>query len=326
LPDISFSPRPVRCDRPPSIHVPLVRTGRGGARNPPVPGHLQTVIYRASDVGLMVVIDMHVHVAKPGDWTPSVVAMAEKLCPDYEARLRSFIEEPAAMAKYFKAQGVDRVVLLAEDAPKVTGVVPNEFIRDMARSDEMFITFACIDPLSRKGAPALLEKCVTEYGMKGLKLLPTYNHHAPNDKRVYPILEKARDLGIPVMFHTGTSVFKGTRNKWGDPMFYDDLAVDFPELVIIMAHSGRPFWYDKAFYLSRMHENLYMEITGIPPKSLLEAFPRLESNADKILFGSDWPVTPGITKVIDGIRALDLPEKVKRAILGDNAARVLKIR
>lgn len=274
----------------------------------------------------MVIVDMHVHIARPGDWSRSVVSMAEKLCPDYERHLKDFQRAPASMARYFKSQGVDRVVLLAEDAAKVTGIVPNEFIRDMARSDEMFATFACIDPLTHKDAPQRLETYITEYGMKGLKLLPTYNHYAPNDKRVYPLLEKARDLGIPVMFHTGTSVFKGTRNKWGDPMFYDDLAVDFPELVIIMAHSGRPFWYDKAFYLSRMHENLYMEITGIPPKSLLEAFPRLESNADKIFFGSDWPVTPGIPKVIQGIKALPISEKAKRAILGENAVRLLRLK
>ena len=76
------------------------------------------------------------------------------------------------------------------------------------------------------------------------------------------------------MFHTGTSIFPGARNKYGDPIYIDDVAVDFPKLKILLAHGGRPLWMDTAFFLMRRHPNVYLDISGIPPKTLLKYFPR----------------------------------------------------
>jgi predicted TIM-barrel fold metal-dependent hydrolase len=101
--------------------------------------------------------------------------------------------------------------------------------------------------------------------------------------------------------------------------------VDFPELTLIQVHSGRGFWYSSAFFLAQLHPHVYMEIAGLPPKNLLKYFPELEKNADKILFGSDWPGVPGIGENIDGIRKLSIREETKRKILGENAAKILKI-
>ena len=92
-----------------------------------------------------------------------------------------------------------------------------------------------------------------------------------------------------------------------------------------MAHSGRGFWYDACFFLSRLHANVYMEITGLPPRNLLTYFPNLEQNADKILFGTDWPASPGFTYSINGINQLDLKPETKAKILGENAAKLLGI-
>ena len=128
---------------------------------------------------------------------------------------------------------------------------------------------------------------------------------------------------MPVMMHTGSSIFRGARLKYGDPLCLDDVCVDFPDLTVIMAHSGRGFWYDRAFFLSRLHRNLYMEISGLPPQRLLEYFPELERNADKIIFGSDWPGMPHVGRNIELIRKLPLREDTIDKILGGNAARIL---
>jgi predicted TIM-barrel fold metal-dependent hydrolase len=142
---------------------------------------------------------------------------------------------------------------------------------------------------------------------------------------LYPLYAVAQELKIPVMVHTGSSVFKGARLKYGDPLALDDVAVDFPELTIVMAHSGRGFWYDRAFFLARLHEHVYMEVAGLPPQRLLEYFPELERNADKIIFGSDWPGMPYIGRNIELIRSLPLKASTKNKILGENAARILKL-
>src|SRR5205814_4481983 len=101
----------------------------------------------------------------------------------------------------------------------------------------------------------------------------------------------------------------------------DDVAVDFPNLNIILAHGGRPLWMETAFFLVRRHPNVFLDISGIPPKSLLKYFPRLEAIADKTLFGTDWP-GPGVPDVkenLDNFHALTLSEPAKEQILSKTA-------
>ncbi len=154
-------------------------------------------------------------------------------------------------------------------------------------------------------------------------MTPTYAHYYPNDASLYPMYALAEERGIPVMFHTGSSVFRGSKMKFGDPLLLDDLAVDFPDLTLVQVHSGRGFWYDRAAFLARIHPNMYMEIAGLPPKKLLTYFPELERLADKVLFGSDWPGLPSLKQNIGDVRALPIAEGAKAKILGGNAARLL---
>src|SRR5947199_4693780 len=98
---------------------------------------------------------------------------------------------------------------------------------------------------------------------------------------------------MPIMVHTGTSVFPCARSKFGDPMALDDVAQDFPDLTILMAHGGRPLWCDTAFYLLRGHRQLHLDIASIPRKRLLEWFPRVEEIAHKVVLGSDGPAPGG---------------------------------
>jgi hypothetical protein len=143
---------------------------------------------------------------------------------------------------------------------------------------------------------------------------------------MYKLYDAAQEMEIPLLFHTGSSVFAGTRLKYADPLLLDDIAVDFPRLTLIQAHSGRGFFYDRAFFLARLHENIFMEISGLPPKNLLKYFPDFERNADKIIFGSDWPSTGSIKQAVEGILALPVTEETKEKILWKNAARVLRLK
>ena len=108
-------------------------------------------------------------------------------------------------------------------------------------------------------------------------------------------------------------------------MAADDVAVDFPKLTLILAHAGRPLFMPTAAFLARRHPNVHLDLSGIPPKKLLEYLPRLEELADKCLWGTDWP-SPGVTsmrKNVAEFRALPLSESAKRKILWDNAAKLL---
>jgi predicted TIM-barrel fold metal-dependent hydrolase len=169
------------------------------------------------------------------------------------------------------------------------------------------VPFCDLNPHLFTDLGAELRRKVEEEGFRGLKLYPTYQHYFLNDPRVYPLYEAAQELDIPVLIHTGSSIFKGARIKYGDPLHLDDVAVDFPRLKLVMAHAGRGFWYDRAFFLSRLHANVYMEVSGLPPAKLLSYFPELEHNTDKVIFGSDWPGMPHIRRNMEGIAELPLP-------------------
>ena len=127
---------------------------------------------------------------------------------------------------------------------------------------------------------------ILRLGIRMIKIHPPHQLLFPNDylngvKEFEIIYRAAEANGVPVMFHTGTSIFPGARNKYGDPIHVDDVAVDFPKLKILLAHGGRPLWMQTAFFLVRRHPNVYLDISGIPPKTLLKYFPRLEEIAHK---------------------------------------------
>jgi predicted TIM-barrel fold metal-dependent hydrolase len=172
---------------------------------------------------------------------------------------------------------------------------------------------------------------IADYGVRALKIHPPHQLIAPNAyleggewRGLADIYERATHRGMPVMIHTGTSVFPGARSKFGDPLAVDDVAVDYPDLRIIMAHGGRPLWMDTSFFLVRRHPNVYMDVSGIPPDRLLEYFPRLEQIAHKVLWGTDWPgpMVPTIGGNLERFRTLPLSAAAQAAILYENAERV----
>ena len=219
--------------------------------------------------------------------------------------------------------GVDFTVVLAELAPITTGIADNESVARFCSASPRLIPFVSINPYTSTRPAEELERWVTDHGFRGLKLYPTYQQFYPNDSRIYPLYAKAQDLGIPVMLHLGSSIFTGSRLKYGDPLYVDDVAVDFPGLSLIQSHSGRPFWYEKAFALARLHQNVYMEVAGLPPQKLLTYFPELERLADKVIFGSDWPGVPTLKENIQAIQCLPIGEEARQKILGGNAATLL---
>jgi predicted TIM-barrel fold metal-dependent hydrolase len=280
---------------------------------------------------MTLVIDFHIHPGKYEQWHPWVIEWMRETAPSLEQYLGA-MADPAAMRAMLAEAGVDVGVLLAEISPIVTGTIDNDWTAQFAREINALpgpgprvVAFCCVNPFLVADLAGELERCVQELGCSGVKLYPPYHHFYPNDARMYPLYAKAQELGVPVMAHTGSSIFKGVKHKYADPMFWDDVAVDFPNLNIVMAHSGRGVWYDHAYFLAKIHANVYMEIAGLPPQNLLSYFPELERIPDKVIFGSDWPGMPHIKRNIEIIRGLPLNEATKEKILWGNAARLLHL-
>jgi predicted TIM-barrel fold metal-dependent hydrolase len=268
------------------------------------------------------VIDFHLHAGLYHDLHPWVIEWMKTETKDPQSYVSSVLTREG-IVPFLRENGVDYAVALAELSPITTGVLSNESVAELCRGINSLIPFCNINPFLIANLAGELERYVTEMGFRGVKLYPTYQHFYANDSRLYPLYAKAQELGIPVMIHTGSSVFRGARLKYGDPLYMDDVAVDFPELTLLIVHSGRGFWYDRAYFLAKLHTNVYMEISGLPPQKLLDYFPELERVADKVIFGSDWPGMPHIKRNIEMIRGLPLSVEAKEKILGGNAARIL---
>jgi predicted TIM-barrel fold metal-dependent hydrolase len=169
-----------------------------------------------------------------------------------------------------------------------------------------------------------------ELGVRVLKLHPPHQAFAAIDytrgldalARIYATCE---ERGLPVLVHTGTSVFPGARSKYGNPMELDDVAIDFPDLRLIMAHGGRPLYMQEAFFILRRHRHVWLDLSGIPPRSLLDYFPRIAELERQVLWGTDWP-SPGVSSMrrnVEQFLALPLSTTFKRAALETNPERLL---
>ncbi|MGC8658761.1 MAG: amidohydrolase family protein [Desulfomonilaceae bacterium] len=270
----------------------------------------------------MPLLDFHTHVATRHQWNPWVMSYFAEVNPEYTENM-SEKTSPQAVIEYLKSQSVDAAVVLSEYAPKTTGVVTNEFTAALCWGTDTLIPFGSIS-FNNCAQPAVqAEQCVTTLGCRGLKLLPSYVHIYPADPRLYPVYDVACAFDVPVMFHTGTSIFKGSRVRFGHPLLLDDVADDFPRLKIIMCHGGRPFWYAEAEWMLRRHKNVYVDISGIPPIQLPQVFPYLEKFRDRFIFGSDWPGIRSISEQVRKIQELPLNHDTMEAILWENGVNLL---
>jgi len=271
------------------------------------------------------IIDFHIHTAYYRSRTPAYMELLQRAWGERLDWMLETYSSPQAFVGLMDEAGIDYAVILAELAPITSGIAANEDVAQFCSHSPRLIPFASIDPNTSENPAGELQELVRNQGFKGLKLYPTYQHFYPNETKIYPLYAKAQELDIPVLLHIGSSIFTGARLKYGDPLYLDDVAVDFPDLKLLQAHSGRPFWYEKALALARIHENVFMEISGLPPQNLLTYFPELERIAHKVVYGSDWPGIPTIKENITTLQGLRIKEEAKQMILGKNAARILNL-
>ena len=233
---------------------------------------------------------------------------------------------------------VEKAVILGKDYGKLgdqqQSNLPDEQTAEFVKTHpDRFIGFTGVHPdRGEKQNVERVERAVNELGLKGIKINPHAGHY-PNDERLYPVYEKATELDIPVVFHTGLKApVEGTRVKYCQPIFIDDVAVDFPDMTIIIAHAGYP-WVEETILVGLYAGNVYVDISTLTQiegvmgvEVMVPTLRKLTSSwgAQRVLFGSD-----GIFNLEDTIQAVKsadfLSESDKAKILGENAKKVLKL-
>jgi|BEDMetMinimDraft_2_1075160.scaffolds.fasta_scaffold00026_1 Predicted metal-dependent hydrolase of the TIM-barrel fold len=180
------------------------------------------------------------------------------------------------------------------------------------KNHDVFLQYGTINPLADVKVREELNKQYS-MGIVGIKLHPVHHGYKPNDYRkeeknllnLQEVYQFAEDYKLPVTIHTGTSLTSFSRNKYGNPIYCDDVIKDF-NVNIILAHAGRPLWSNEAFFLARSYENVYIEISSIPPKRLKEYLPRLDEIKNKVIYGSDFPNFSGHDLIGNAIDVINL--------------------
>ena len=244
-------------------------------------------------------------------------------------------EEPPdveRMAKRYRDWDIFGVVF-SIDYETTSGEKPdsNDYVASIVKKyPEQFTGFASVDPW-RENAVAEIERSVKTLGLRGLKLHPVQQVFYPNDERFYPIYETCSSLGVPVLFHSGFAASGvgmpgggGLKLKHSAPIPYmDDVAADFPNLTIIMAHAGWP-WMEEQIAVALHKPNAHIDLSGWSPKYLPESLVKETGSRlqDKVVFGSDYPYMPPDRWLRDGA-SLPWKASVREKVLFTNAKRIL---
>jgi hypothetical protein len=281
---------------------------------------------RAIDVESLVAVDVHVHAES---------AERDNVVDEAARRYFGAGDAPLALdelALYYRERHMACVVFSVDEQLSGRGVVPNETVLAAARAHrDVMIPFASINPL-RADAVEQARRLIAGGEVRGFKLHPPLQEFAPNDRSVYPFYEAVQESRLPVIFHTGHSGIGtgmrgggGIRLKYGAPMLIDDVAVDFPDMPIILAHPSFP-WQDEAISICLHKPQVYIDLSGWSPKYFSPTLVQYANTLlrEKLLFGSDYPlITPD--RWLRDFANLPIRDEVRPLILKENAIRLLQL-
>ncbi|SDH03326.1 amidohydrolase family protein [Nonomuraea jiangxiensis] len=285
------------------------------------------------DLDALVAIDVHTH-AEVAENGAESLGGALKAAAD--AYFRAGRERPTVpeLAAYYRERNMAAVVFTV-DAETATGhpPVPNEEVaRACADNADVLIPFAGVDPWKGRVAVRQARRLVEEHGVRGFKLHPNLQAFFPNDRMAYELYETITELQVPVLFHTGQTGIGagvpgggGVRLKYSNPLHVDDVAADFPDLTIILAHPSFP-WQDEALAVATHKPRVHIDLSGWSPKYFPPQLVQYANTLlqDKVLFGSDYPLISPDRWLAD-FANLPIKDEVRPKILKHNAARLLNL-
>ena len=237
------------------------------------------------------------------------------------------------LAEYYRSRKIGCVVFSVDE--RLTGrpqVSNDEVAAFAAENSDVVMAFASVDPMRGPEAVKEARRLIATGGFRGFKLHPPLQLFHANDKAAYPFYEVVAEAKLPVIFHTGHSGIGtgmpgggGVRLKYGNPMDIDDVAVDFPDMPIIMAHPSFP-WQDEAISVCLHKPQVYIDLSGWSPKYFSPILIQYANTLlkKKMLFGSDYPlITPD--RWMADFAAIAIRDEVRPLILKENAARLFSL-
>ena len=278
----------------------------------------------------LVAIDVHTHAWK------SALQVDDAPSKSQEAMGRYFRYQPQhmsvpEMADYYRRLKMAFVVFTVDSEKGSSRKITNEEIAELAHKHaDVAIPFASINPHRGEEGVRAARRLIAEYRVRGFKFHPSVQEFYPNDRMAYPLYEVIAEAKLPALFHTGqTGVGAGMRGgdgirlKYSNPLLLDDVAADFPDMPIILAHPSFP-WQEEALSVATHKPQVYIDLSGWSPKYFPPILVQYANTLlkNKILFGSDFPVlTP--ERWLDDFNKVAFKDEVRPLILKENAVRLL---
>jgi predicted TIM-barrel fold metal-dependent hydrolase len=280
----------------------------------------------------LVAIDVHTHAWK------SALQVDDSLTESQQAMGNYFRYAPQhqtvpEMAEMYRKLKMAFVVFTVDGEKGASRKITNEEIAELAHKNaDVAIPFASINPHRGQAGVREARRLIKDFGVQGFKFHPSVQGFSPNERMAYPLYEAIAEAKLPALFHTGqTGVGAGTpggggiRLKYSNPMLLDDVAADFPDMPIILAHPSFP-WQEEALSVATHKPQVYIDLSGWSPKYFPPILVQYANTLlkDKILFGSDYPVMSPERWMAD-FDKLPIKPEVRPLILKENAARLLKL-
>ena len=284
------------------------------------------------DLEKVVAIDVHTHVEADEHGHTSLDQELLDASARYFRADQDRTPTVARLAEHYRERSMAAVVFTV-DATTALGqpaLSSEEIAEQAAAHADVLIPFGSVDPLTGEEAVRRARRLVEDHGVLGFKFHPSLQAFEPNDPAYRPLWSAIEELGVVALFHTGQTGIgaglpggRGIKLRYSDPMLLDDVAADFPDLTVVMAHPSVP-WVDEAISIATHKANVHIDLSGWSPKYFP---PQLVRQADsllkhKVLFGSDYPVlTPD--RWLADFDQLQIKPEVRPLILKENAIRLL---
>ena len=284
-----------------------------------------TSTIRAAD---LVAVDVHVHAMsfeKKQDGSTFDQSATKYFGADVAGRGSEIL------GSYYRERKMAAVIFSVDETLSGAPFLGNHEVAAIAQnSPDVLIPFASVNPHRGQAGVDEAKQLIAEGVIRGFKFHPPLQEFFANDRMAYPLYEAIAASGLPALFHTGHSGIGtrvrgggGVRQKYGNPLYLDDVAVDFPDMPIIMAHPSFP-WQDEAISVCLHKPQVYIDLSGWSPKYFSPILIQYANTLlkDKMLFGSDFPViTPD--RWLKDFAAIGIRDEVRPLILKDNAVRLL---
>ena len=248
------------------------------------------------------IVDCHTHLSTNDQWGQEFTRAFG------QAYQGSGINLHTTPERHWKAmEKVDRVITFGINSRFLKMNTPNHEIAEYARAHpEKVIGFMSIDPQD-PNAIEELERCVHDLNLRGIKMSPVYQGYEPMDLRAQEIYKRATKYNLPILVHAAFQSIPQTPMRWANPLLFDEVGIHFPDLKVVLAHVGLP-WFRDAMVMVRKHRNFYADISGATSKpwwgyQALLTFHEF-SLSHKLLFGSDFPIFT-VEDTIQGLRNIN---------------------